>query len=133
MKPQASTKVTLLWELEPFEELLWWSAPSSGCWLLQLLQWCSWWSSRLSVCERRMERAKPLTLLVSTRFSTFSSINIPQNVASLWLISRDGKILILTLLPTLQYFMAVWIYRGPHYPIPEFLPDWTLLLQTGVR
>ena len=70
-----------------------------------------------------MQKGKPLILWVSTKFIISSLIDTHQNVASLLLISRDGKILIFNFLPTFQYFMEVWIYRGPYYLIPELFPD----------
>ena len=55
----------------------------------------------------RMQKCKPLILRVSTKFIISSLIDTHQNVASLLLISRDGKILIFNFLPTFQYFMEV--------------------------
>lgn len=111
----------------PLEELLSWSAPPSpsckaagfdNCWNCEAegLQGYRTWA-------RRMGRGQTTCYLnkVQPLF-----IDAPQSVASFWLISRDGKSLILTFFfftNIFSAFMEVWIYRSLHSHIPGFLPN----------
>lgn len=94
-----------------FSHPLW----SQGYWFSRLL--CNYREKKMQIGEDKM----PQSSVFLSRVTCFSSINVTQIFASVWLISRILKTLILTILgaDALIAFMWEQIFRGPYSTIPE--------------